>query len=442
MTSLSRHHVPSSSALLMRILERPELVSAVRDLPAPVLGKLIDRIGLEDAGELVALASTSQLERLFDEDLWKAARAGEDESFRPERFALWLRIMLEGGEEFLLQRLCELPQDLLALAIHRLVLVLDMDALAARMVGASEEASELEHALENSMFEEWEEYRLIARDASAWEDVWNALLLLDRDHHDRLRELIEQCCAMTTEFINGQGTLYEVLTSEEMLENDVAAEREDRRAAEGFISPADARSFLELARRADASDERDPITRAYFRALEDPRAEKPGGREADEHSPARDSQLAAASAGVSQLVELLEAAQVVAPANQQPLAILTAGTSGKAKRGAAKAGKSKRTAPLFEAAMSDLRERDAALFSQRVEELGYLVNVLMAGGEHEGRQPRSMEALETVLKTCEAGLRSHFKTKTVKRDQALSVLQQTAADRLFRRGFATSPREP
>jgi hypothetical protein len=439
MTSLSRHHVPSASALLMRILERPELVSAVRELPAPVLGKLIDRIGLEDAGELVALASTSQLERLFDEDLWKAARAGEDESFRPERFALWLRIMLEGGEEFLLERLCELPQDLLALAIHRLVLVLDMDALAARMVGATEEMFELEHALESSMFEEWEEYRLIARDASAWEDVWNALLLLDRDHHDRLRALIEQCCAMTTEFINGQGTLYEVLTSEEMLENDVAAERADRRAALGFISPADARSFLELARRPDDSDERDPITRAYFRELQESHVEKPAGRAADDQGPARGAQLAAASGGVSQLVELLEAAQVVSPETQQPLAALTAGTHHERTRGVAKAKKAKRTAPLFEDAMSDLRERDPVLFSQRVEELGYLVNVVMAGGEHEGRQPRSMEALELVLKTCEAGLRSQFRTKTVKRDQALSVLRQTAADKLFRRGFASSP---
>jgi Family of unknown function (DUF6178) len=53
----------------MRILEQPELVSAVRELPAPVLSKLIDRIGLEDSGELVALATTEQLERMFD-DTW------------------------------------------------------------------------------------------------------------------------------------------------------------------------------------------------------------------------------------------------------------------------------------------------------------------------------------------------------------------------------------
>jgi hypothetical protein len=435
MTALSRHHVPSSSALLMRILERPELVSAVRELPAPVLGKLIDRIGLEDAGELVALASTSQLERLFDEDLWKAPSAGEDETFRPERFALWLRVMLEGGEEYFIQRLSELPQDLLALAVHRLVLVLDMDALAARMVGASDEMIELDQALESSMFEEWEEFRLIARDPNVWEDVWYALLSLDRDHHDRLRALIEQCCAMSTEFINGQGSLYDVLTSEEMLESDVAAEREDRRAGEGFISPADARSFLELARRADASEERDPITRAYFRTLAQPSIEKPGLVDAPASAGAK---LAAASADVSQLVQLLEAAEVVSPASAQPLAALTAGPN-KRKKSKDKSAKQQRTAPLFEDAMSDLRESDALLFSERVEELGYLVNVLMAGGELEDRRPRPVEALETVLKTCDAGLRAHFQTKTIKRDQALSVLRRTPADRLFRQGFAIAP---
>src|SRR4051794_29467315 len=149
MTSLSRHHVssPTTTALLLRILERPGLVAAVRELPGAVLGKLIDRIGLEDAGELVALASTAQLERVFDDDLWRAERAGGDETFRPERFALWLRVMLEAGEEALVRRLCELPQDLLALAVHRLVLVVDIDVLEEQLTPRDEEAEALERAL-------------------------------------------------------------------------------------------------------------------------------------------------------------------------------------------------------------------------------------------------------------------------------------------------------
>ena len=111
MSSISRLPVSSSTSttLLLRILERPGLVAAVRELPGAVLGQLIDRIGLEDAGELVALASTAQLERVFDDDLWRADRPGGDETFRPERFALWLRVMFEAGDEALVQRLCELP---------------------------------------------------------------------------------------------------------------------------------------------------------------------------------------------------------------------------------------------------------------------------------------------------------------------------------------------
>jgi len=88
MTSFVRTQPASPTRLLMRILDQPELVAAVRELPAPVLGRLIDRVGLEDAGELVALASSEQLQGVFDQDLWRAAAPGEDEQFRPERFAL------------------------------------------------------------------------------------------------------------------------------------------------------------------------------------------------------------------------------------------------------------------------------------------------------------------------------------------------------------------
>jgi hypothetical protein len=87
--------------------------------------------------------------------------------------------------------------------------------------------------------------------------------------------------------------------------------------------------------------------------------------------------------------------------------------------------------------MAALRESDAQCFSERVEELGFLVNVLISGSERDGRRPRPMEAVETVLKTCEAGLRAQFKTKTVKPEQALDALKRISADRLFRYGFAS-----
>ena len=437
MTSLSRHHVPPpSTALLLRILERPELVAAVRQLPGAVLGKLIDRIGLEDAGDLVALASTAQLERVFDDDLWRAARAGGDESFQPERFALWLRVMQEAGEGALVQRLCELPQDLLALAVHRLVLVLDNDVLTDLLTAEDEEAEQIVRALEDSLVEEWEEFRLIARDPDVWDDVWHALLSLDRDHHERLRAILQQCCDMSTEYISGQGGLYQVLTADEMLDSDVAAARDDRRVAEGFVSPADARAFLELARRGggDGGDARDPITRAYFRGLakptevlqvDAPRTRGAGGTASASASPGdRATELTTgAAADVRDLAALLREANVVAPAPALTL-----------KLGPAE-GQPHLVAPLFEQAMSDLRQRDPERFSARVRELGYLVNVWIAGAAHDGRRPRPVEALETVLKTCEAGMRAQLCAGRVTAGEALAVLVKTPGDALFRRGF-------
>jgi len=428
MKSLSRQHVPASTQLLMRILERPGLVAAVRELPGAVLGKLIDRIGLEDAGELVTIASTAQLERIFDDDLWRAARAGGDETFRPERFALWLRVMFEAGEDALVRRLCELPQDLVALAVHRLVLVVDIDVLEEQLSPGDEEAQALERALESSAFEEWEELRIIARDVDAWDDVWSALLALDREHHDRLRAILEQCRDMTLEYISGQGGLYQVLTADEMLDSDVAAARDDRRAAEGYVSPADARAFLELARRG-GGDERASITRAYFRELEPAKAPAVGapakggedgaGRERGTPRPAE--------ADTQALEALLEDAQVIAPP-ARPLAALPAMQG-------SKPAKAHLVAPLFEQAMKDLRDRDPERFDARVREVGYLVNVWIAGGAHEGRRPRPTEAMDLVLKTCEAGMRARLVQGPVTPEQALELLARIPADVLFRWGF-------
>jgi hypothetical protein len=378
----------TSLGLLVRILEQPELVSAVRELPPPILSKLIDRIGLEDAGALVALASTEQLERVFDDDLWKAVRAGDDETFRPERFAVWLEVMAEAGEAHLVRRLLELPQDLLALVVHRLVLVVDNDQLAEAMLVPTYDSEDLDRALDNAAYEEWEELRLIPRDPNTWDVVWSALVTLDRDHHHTLRAILDQCAAMSTEYINGNGGLYEVLTSSELLESDVAAARDDRRASQGFVSPADARAFLELARRGDAptaSEARDPITRAYFRSLGPPA-------------------IMAAAAGapspaLDQLIELV--------GEPRALPALPAGDE---------AGPE----PRFTAAMRDLRERDPAVFAQRLAELGYLVNVMMAGSRSA---LRPVEALEEVVRVCDAGLRL--------RDDI--DLAHTPVDLLFRR---------
>jgi hypothetical protein len=69
----------------------------------------------------------------------------------------------------------------------------------------------------------------------------------------------------------------------------------------------------------------------------------------------------------NQHVALLGEAEVMGTAPDQLLTPLTSGS--RSAKGAKKSRKSKesRPAPLFEAAMSALRESDAAVFSQRIE---------------------------------------------------------------------------
>jgi hypothetical protein len=157
--------------------------------------------------------------------------------------------MLEAGEEFAACKLAELPEDLVTLALHRNMLAINIEALAIAASTRSPEGDGLtEKALESCLCEEIDEYRIISRNHAGWDSILAVLLALDRDHHDFLARVLEHCCHMATELIDDNGGLYQVLTSDETLESDVGAEREERRAEEGFIAPSGAASFLALAR--------------------------------------------------------------------------------------------------------------------------------------------------------------------------------------------------
>jgi hypothetical protein len=349
---------PSSQRLLARMLDTPDLPQRIRALPGPALGKLIARVGLEDAAELVALASTEQLAQIFDEDLWHSARPGEDERFDAARFSLWLEVMLEAGERFVAERLSELPQDLLTLALHRHLLVLPLDDLQRELTASDEAAESAEKAFENCFSEELDEFQLIWRGGDGWDHVWSALLALDRDHHSLLVDLLERCSALSREHLDDNGGLYAVLSSEAMLETDLQAEREDRRAAQGYVAPSAAKAFLRLAALKATEtpfSEHDPLTRAYFRQLS-----------------AAAAQPAKARSATGQLL------------------------------GAA--GAPRQAEPLLIRALRQLEETDPTTFATRSEELAYLSNVLLAGHSVAGRRLRPYDAVQLAVATVSRGL--------------------------------------
>src|SRR5581483_932498 len=70
---LVRRATPEGRDLLDRILDTPHLERVVPQLQPGLLHCVIQKCGLEDCGELVALATPAQLAHIFELDLWRAA---------------------------------------------------------------------------------------------------------------------------------------------------------------------------------------------------------------------------------------------------------------------------------------------------------------------------------------------------------------------------------
>jgi hypothetical protein len=357
--------------LLQRILDRPDLVTAVRALRPAALLRLVAEVGLEDAGELVSLATTEQLQQIFDEDLWQSARPGQDERFDGARFGLWLEVMLEAGEAFAADKLAEMSEDLVMMAFDQQLLVIDLDELTLSISG------EDERALEDAPNVEIDNYRAIARRLEGWDALSTILGALDQRHPDLLRRILERLWRAYSEWIWDNGGLSQVLTSEEMLQVDAAADRDDRRSRSGYVSPSSAAAFLALRDEAGA---RDPLTQAYFRHYDAPTA-------------AAEELAARAETRAAELLDL--------PV-ENPAPLLLEGELSPFRR-----------------ALANLDEEPHA---ERMRELVYLANVLMAGGTLSGRRFRAAEAAETVLAVCERALAGHD-------------LRTTPCDRLFRLGW-------
>ena len=261
--------------LLNHILDQPELPAIIQSLDAGVLTKLIRHFGLEDSVQIVSLATAEQLENILDEDLWYSDAPGRDEIFDAARFGLWLEIMIENGSAFAARKLMELDEDLVTLGLCRLVLVVGIDDLALRLADEWRPADDniLEKFLDSSLSQEFGNYLMIAKHQSSWDAVCELMVELNELDYDMLIRLLDRCRRISAEFVEDNGGLFHVLTADEMLEEDISAERKERREGKGFVTPTSAAVFLSQTRsmilkKIIAAKTMDPGIRAYFKAAE------------------------------------------------------------------------------------------------------------------------------------------------------------------------------
>jgi hypothetical protein len=188
-----------------------------------------------------------------------------------------------------------------------------------------------------------------------------------------------RCAFHSAEYIADNGGLYDVLTSDEQVNDDVAAERESRRERAGYVTPPLAAGFLALARQPMGTEPPRPdhVTVGYFRAME---------RRARELAKEPGPTLRHSG----QLLATLGEAGVL-PRPETPL--LSSGTAEEGDRHR-----------RVRERLLESREQDAAAPARRTEELAYLTNVLLAGCSFRSRRFRTVEAAEAALAACNLGL--------------------------------------
>jgi hypothetical protein len=378
--------------LLQRILDTPQLAQVIPRLPGEVLHRVIERCGLEDCSEVVALATPAQLLEVFDLDLWRPGEPGHDELFDAARFGVWLRVLVEAGAAAAASKLARIDSDLLVTAFAEHVRVFD----PAAMTLTTEDGEEIPLIrADDDLRAEMGGYLVVARREDAWDAVVDVLDALSSFETHCFHKVMRGCRRLSNADPEVDG-LDDLLTDPEQGMFDVIVEREQRRDKKGYLSPAQARAFLQEARQRDLSTAVPPapgaVARAYFAGIEPPPLEDtPDDVQAGTPSSMSDSPAVTGTATdrVTELLDVLRDAGVVP---QPPRALLESPNTADSRLA------------LLHAYMRAVYERDYATYLKRGGELAYLANVLVAACPLQGRAMTPQEASDAVAATCNLGL--------------------------------------
>jgi hypothetical protein len=249
--------------VLARLLDSPDLTLEVQSMEPQALVQLVQDCGLEECGAIVSLATTEQLVRVFDDDLWRQPEAGAEERFDTDRFAVWLAVLAEAGPDLAAAKLAAMDFDFVTAALSRYVLVVDSLAVMTLATEAEQEGNEASDELlaqreaakgllDDAVSLEIGGYTVVARRGEHWDALASILASLEQNHHALFGRLMSRCAEMASEWIVDNGGLYDVLSSEAQLLDDIAGDREARRDEQGYVPPQQAAAFLREARESPA----------------------------------------------------------------------------------------------------------------------------------------------------------------------------------------------
>lgn len=366
--------------VLDRILATPQLARVVPQLQPQVLHRIIQHCGLEDCGELLALATPEQLARVFDLDLWRPAAPGGDDLFDADRFGKWLDVMLDGGVAIAAAKLAAMDVGLVATALVQHVRIIDPVAVTPFTTLEGDQANP-GYWLDDSSCCEVAGYVILPKRDAFLSAITSVLNALADAHATYFNQLMQTCCRWSNSRPEIDA-LEDLPAADEQAMFDMAFDREARRDPQGYVTPAQARAFLQTSRQLDLRQRsvplRDPLTHGYFRDNDhtQPAAEAP-------------AEALASAEAIATLVDLLREAGVM-PRTSQPL------LEGSQQR--------PRRLARVQDHLRFVHDRDPVAYAARNAELAYLANVIAAGATIQSRPVTGEEASNAVVAVCSLGL--------------------------------------
>jgi hypothetical protein len=387
--SLTRRIAASPRELVARICEHPELARAIPHLPPDLLHHVIQHCGLEDCGDLLALVTTKQMSALFDLDLWRMDRPG-DERFDPARFCAWLDVLAGSGVDIAARRLAQMDPALAIAGLAPQIAVFDPAVLPAP-ADADGFDVEITHPTEGGLHRDVGGYTVVARRPGSWDTIVAVLVALADENVESFHRVMQGCrhLSNSTPEIDG---LDDLLPDSAQALFDLNVAREGRREQRGYVPPPHARAFLESSRQLRLQQETPPPASAIFTTYlrnvawsAEPQDLQESGLPRVPDNPVTPESVSAVAAVVSALLD-----GGVVPKGR--VALLGAPVE-EASHGA-----------HLRPHMQFVRERDEAASMLRTQELAFLANVLLAGCSVQERPLTTREAFDAAAATCNLGL--------------------------------------
>ena len=381
--------------LLQILQDNPALPALLRTLQPAALARLLDRIGLNDAGEVMALAPTHKLLQALDEAVWKSPRPGVAETFDAGELVDWLDAWIEIGDTFAAERLAAMSDDYRALCLSHLVSVRVHHTLAFLAIPDDEVDRERDTLQPIGSCAFYGPYMVVPVVEDEWEVARAAL--------DALWTERPECLLHTLGMLDGAESMLAAPEVRRQLQIDVAGERERTRENLGYVTATGASAFLVFVATARieelaALSAYDEETRRHLAAFGT--------------SPEPPQQ----TVSVEQMQELrtaLEREELLIPQNTLLL------TDQRTRRHRA-----------LTAALSELAETDFSAFERCARELAYLANVIKVGVPVKGAPMSDAEARDTAYAACNRGLQL-----ARKHGLEVRIAQEPGLIRLFALGW-------